>query len=147
MSCAISDQTGIISGMVAAVATVLEVLVVVGHVGFLVLLVTGGFAALRHRAVLPWHLGAVAWAVLSVALRWDCPLTDLQQALRALAGRPSLPGGFIDTYVSGTLVPAGADAAVQAVVAAVVLGSWLLLARDARRRRPGHRRRTSPPIA
>lgn len=129
-----ASSTGTIDA-VALPVTALEVLVVLVHASALLVLVLGGFVALRHRAVLPWHLGMVAWAVLSVAFTWDCPLTDLQQALRGLAGRPPLPGGFIDTYVSGVFVPADADAALQAAVAAGVLASWVLLAGAALRRR------------
>lgn len=115
-------------------AVVAEALVVAVHFALLAVLVVGGFVAVRYRWVLPVHLGMVAWAVLSVALTWDCPLTDLQQVLRAAAGHPPLASGFIDTYVSGVLVP-DADGPVQAVVLAVVLASWVLLVRDARRRR------------
>lgn len=104
------------------------------HVALLGILVVGGFLALRHRWVLPVHLGMVAWGIVSVAFTWDCPLTDVQQWLRALGGRPPLPGGFIDTYISGVIVPAGADTPVQLGVLALVLVSWALLVRRSRAR-------------
>lgn len=126
-------MAGILDGVTTG-AVVAEALVVVVHFAFLAVLVVGGLVARRHRWVLPVHLGMVAWAVLSVAFTWDCPLTDLQQVLRAAAGRPPLTAGFIDTYVSGVLVP-DADGPVQVAVLAVVLTSWALLVRDVRRRR------------
>lgn len=122
-------------GAVPAVLGGLEAVLVAVHFAFLGLLVLGGFAGCRHPVVLAAHGAMVAWGATSVLFVWDCPLTDLQQAVRAAAGRPPLAGGFIDTYVSGVLVPTGADGPVQLAAGAVVLTSWVLLARDARRRR------------
>ena len=95
--------------------------------------------------MLPLHLGTVAWGVLSVVFTWDCPLTDLQQELRALGGRAPLPGGFIDTYVSGVIVPADADGTAQLVVLGVVGVSWVLLIRQALRSRHATPVTSGPP--
>jgi hypothetical protein len=103
--------------------------VVVVHFGFLVFVVVGGFLALRWLRVLWPHLPAVAWAAVIVVHGAPCPLTYLENELRARAGEAALRGGFIDTYVEGVVYPAGLVGVARAVVAAAVLWSWILLLR------------------
>jgi hypothetical protein len=101
-------------------------LVVVGvHFLFLGYVIVGGFIAWRWPRTIALHALAAAWGLLIVVVAVPCPLTALQNQLRELGGQRPLSGGFIDTYVTGRLYPAGAERPVQVVVGVVVLVSWI----------------------
>ncbi|HZA12794.1 DUF2784 domain-containing protein [Mycobacterium sp.] len=96
------------------------------HFAFLAYLVVGGFLALRWRWTIWLHVPVVVWGVGIVMLRFDCPLTWLEQRARRGAGmRPLAPEGFIDHYITGVLYPANYVGVVQVVVFAIVVASWL----------------------
>src|SRR5512144_400354 len=98
--------------------------VAVIHLGFLGYVVAGGFLAWRWPRSLMPHTLVVGWAALIVTLGPPCPLTGLQDWLRARAGLPPLPGGFIDNYVEGVLYPAELTPLIQAVAVLAVAVSW-----------------------
>jgi hypothetical protein len=95
------------------------------HFGYLIYLVTGGYLAWRWPRSLPAHLLAVGWGALVIAVNVPCPLTALQNALRARGGESRLSGSFLDTYVRGVFYPSGHEHLVQAVLGVVILVSWL----------------------
>ena len=90
------------SGADAALADVVVAL----HFAFLAVLCFGGVAARRWRRLLGLHVVAVVWAVGAVTLRYDCPLTSLEEQLRRRAGQVPAPEGFLRHYVRGVLFPA-----------------------------------------
>lgn len=101
-------------------------LVVAAHFAFLLYLPTGGFLALRRRNTIWLHIAAVVWAICTVALNVDCPLTTLERWARSGAGMPALgSAGFIDHYITGRVYPESATGWVQAVVFLAVLVSWV----------------------
>ncbi|MEU4763937.1 DUF2784 domain-containing protein [Actinosynnema sp. NPDC023794] len=106
------------------VAHALAELVMVVHFAVLVFLVVGGFLAWRWPRVLYFHVAMAAWGLLIVLFPLACPLTWLENELRAAAGQPPLVSGFIDTYIDGVLYPDSAARLVQVLVAVVVLVSW-----------------------
>ncbi len=106
------------------VAHALAELVMVVHFAVLLFLVVGGFLAWRWPRVLYFHLAMATWGLLIVLFPLACPLTWLENELRAAAGRPQLANGFIDTYIDGVLYPDSAARLVQVLVAVVVLVSW-----------------------
>lgn len=116
------------------------------HFGYLGYLVVGGFLAWRWPRTIWAHAAAAAWAVTTVTFHLDCPLTLAEDWSRQRAGEPPLTAGFIDRYVEGVLYPQRYALAVQLLVALLVLGSWLGLARRFgpvwRRRKAGGRRDT-----
>jgi len=114
---------------------VLADLAVVLHFGFLVFLVVGGWAALRWRWVLWLHVATVAWSAGIVTVGQACPLTTLERWATERAGGPRLEEGFIDRYVEGVVYPGSLAGVVRAVVAVVVVWSWVLVWR-----RRGHDR-------
>lgn len=107
--------------------------VVLVHFGFLVFVVLGGFAAARWPWVLWPHLAAAAWAAVIVVHGAACPLTYLENELRGRGGEAELAGGFVDTYVDGVIYPERLVGLARALVAAAVLGSWVVLTRRHRR--------------
>lgn len=110
--------------------------VAVLHLLCIALMLSGGLLALRWRALLVPYLAA-AGSILAVNLAGaDCPLTDLEQALRRMAGEPALRGGFINHYLVEPWHPAGTTPAVSRGIYAVALAPNLLAAALwARRRR------------
>jgi Protein of Unknown function (DUF2784) len=103
--------------------------VVAAHFAFIGYLVVGGFVALRWPRSIFLHILTVIWGVGSVWLHLPCPLTDLERWARAHAGMAPLPSdGFIAHYITGVLYPADAVGVVEAVVFAVVIVSWSVLA-------------------
>ena len=85
----------------------------------------GGFLAWRWPKVLYPHVAMGTWGLLIVLFPLACPLTWLENELRAAAGQPQLVNGFIDTYIDGVLYPDSAARLVQVLVAVVVLVSWI----------------------
>jgi hypothetical protein len=121
------------------VSAALADVVAVVHLLAILLMLTGALLALRWPGLLRVHL-PVAGAILALHLAGaDCPLTDLEQWLRAAAGQPSYSGGFISHYLVEPVHPAGITPAVSLGIYAValapnVLAAALFAVRFARRR-------------
>ncbi|MDN0083684.1 DUF2784 domain-containing protein [Crenobacter sp. SG2305] len=112
--------------------------VVLIHVGFVLFVMLGGLLVLRWPRLAWLHLPAVAWGALVEFTGWICPLTPLEQSLRAAAGEAVYSGDFVDHYLIPLLYPAGLTRSIQLVLGAVVLlvnGAvyGLLLYRQAKR--------------
>ena len=128
---------------VAGLYLALADLVVAVHVGYLAVLVFGGWAACRWRWLLKLHLVVVAWAAGAVTLRYDCPLTSLEEQLRRRAGQVPAPEGFLRHYVRGVVFPERLTPLVVAAMAAVVATGWVGLARRRWAPQPGGGRRST----
>lgn len=96
-------------------------LVVVAHFLFVVFAVFGALIALRWPRCAWLHLPVLVWAVLVEWTGWLCPLTPLEQWLRASEGAAAYSGGFIEHYLAAILYPSGLTRSVQ-----IFLGSLLL---------------------
>lgn len=102
------------------------------HFAFVAFVVAGGLAVWRWPRAAWVHLPAVAWGA---GIEWSgavCPLTPLENRLRALGGGVTYPGDFVGEYLLPVLYPAGLTRPVQValgvfVVAlnAAVYGWWL----------------------
>jgi hypothetical protein len=111
--------------------------VAVLHGLVVLVMLTGALVALRRPRFVLVH-APVALAVLAVNLAGaDCPLTDLELALRARVGQAPYRGGFLGHHV---FEPLGLDVtatATQIGVYAVAIGlnvvGYTLLARRALR--------------
>jgi hypothetical protein len=102
----------------------LTTLILGAHFAYLAYVVVGGFLAWRWpRAIWP-HLAAAAWGVALVA-GLPCPLTYAEDWSRRRAGEAGLTAGFIDRYVEGVLYPARYTGLIQALVAMVMLTSYV----------------------
>lgn len=107
-------------------------MVVILHLAFVLFVVAGGLLVLRRRRWAWVHLPAAAWGAVIEWAGWICPLTPLENRLRALAGAPTYEGGFIERYVVPVLYPPGLTRgwqialgfAVVAINAAVYTVAW-----------------------
>jgi hypothetical protein len=100
---------------------VLADLVVVLHAAFVAFVVAGGLLVLRRRWIAAVHLPAVAWAAWIEFAGWICPLTPLENALRARAGEAGYAGGFVEHYLLPLLYPAALTPGVQVALGCGVL--------------------------
>ncbi|HEY2379234.1 MAG TPA: DUF2784 domain-containing protein [Gemmatimonadaceae bacterium] len=114
--------------------------VIVFHAAFVAFVVIGGLVVLRWPWMAWLHLPAAAWGALIEFSGWICPLTPLENALRARAGESGYSGGFIEHYVLHTLYPDGLTRRVQWVLGVFVIainaGAYALVLSRRRRLRP-----------
>lgn len=98
--------------------------VVLLHLSFLVFLAGGSLLAWRWPKLVWLHVPAVVWAVLSISVGLDCPLTPLEKHFRMLAGEGGYAGGFIDHYIEGVIYPERFTLVLRLVIAGLVLGGY-----------------------
>jgi hypothetical protein len=109
------------------------VAVVLLHFGFIAYVALGGFLTWRWPRTAGLHAAAVVWGASTLAFGVRCPLTEVENVLRHVAGLPLLgPEGFAGHY----LAYESHRTAVRAAFATLVAVSWLGLLRGW-----GHRRR------
>ena len=91
------------------------------HFAFILFVVFGGFLA-WNRTFWAWlHLPAVAWVAYLEFAGAICPLTPLENALRARAGDAGYAGGFIDHYLVPVIYPAGLTPGIQILLGSAVV--------------------------
>jgi hypothetical protein len=113
--------------------------VVVLHLGFVVFVVCGGVLVRWRRWAALAHLPAAAWGVYIELTGGICPLTPLENRLRALGGQAVYSGDFVGRYLIPVLYPADLDRSVQtglgffALVLNVAVYVWVWRRRTAQR--------------
>ena len=95
--------------------------VVVVHALFIVFVVTGGFVVWRRRWVAVIHVPCAVWGILIEYRGWICPLTPLENSLRARADQQGYSGGFVEHYLLPAIYPSGLTPRVQLVLGTFVL--------------------------
>ena len=95
--------------------------VLVLHFTFVVFVIFGGLLALRWRRVVLLHVPAVAWAVFVELTGTICPLTFVENRLRAAAGLTGYAGDFVGHYLMRVIYPAGLTHTTQMLLAVVVI--------------------------
>jgi hypothetical protein len=90
--------------------------VLLAHAAFVSFVVLGGFLVLRWPRLAWVHLPVVAWGAGIEFAGGICPLTPLENHLRALAHEQGYAGGFVEHYVFGMLYPEGLTREIQVVL-------------------------------
>jgi hypothetical protein len=106
---------------------ILADLVVGVHALFVAFVVFGGLLALRWPWAAAAHLPAAVWGTLIEFRGWVCPLTPLENSLRASAGQAGYHGGFIEHYLLPVLYPKGLTQGVQLVLGSLVIAVNVLV--------------------
>jgi len=88
-------------------------LILLLHLAFILFVVLGGLLVYRHAWVAWLHVPAVAWGVVVELMSWICPLTPLENRLRALAGQGGYDGDFIGAYLLAVIYPDGLTREIQ----------------------------------
>ncbi len=135
--------------LLADVVLTLHVAWVVFVVAGLVLVVVGnlrGWRWVNHLWFRLAHIGTIAVVVAEAWLGFTCPLTTLEQWLRAQAGESTYGGGFIEHWLSRLIfydAPPWVFIVAYTAFGLLVLAAWLRY--PPARRRP--RRARPPPIS
>jgi hypothetical protein len=87
----------------------LATLVLAAHLAFILFVAAGAVLVLRWPRLIGVHLTAVAWGVFVEITGRPCPLTPLENALRARAGDGGYAGDFIEHYLGAIVYPPGLD--------------------------------------
>ncbi len=87
--------------------------VVLLHAAFVVFVVCGGLLVLWRKWIAFVHLPAAAWGVFIEFSGRICPLTPLENRLRALAGDATYSGDFVERYLMPGPLPARAQPATS----------------------------------
>lgn len=91
------------------------------HLAFILFVVGGGVLVWR-RPVWAWlHVPAVAWVAWLEFTHATCPLTPLENMLRARAGDAGYVGGFIEHHVEPVIYPGGLTPGIQVVLGALIV--------------------------
>jgi hypothetical protein len=106
--------------------------IVLAHVAFVLFVLLGGLLVVRWRRLAWLHLPAAAWGAWVEFANRVCPLTPLENWLRARGGDSTYAVSFVEQYVMPLLYPAALSRELQwllgAVVVAVNLGvyAWMM---------------------
>ncbi len=87
------------------IARLLADAVVALHAAFIAFVIAGGFLVLWRRSIAAAHLPAVAWGAWTEFTGAICPLTPLENSLRAAAGDAGYAGGFVEHYLIPVIYP------------------------------------------
>lgn len=91
------------------------------HLAFILFAVCGAALAFRWQWIPCIHLPAAAWAFFVEATGRICPLTYLENRLRAQAGESGYADGFIEHYLLPIIYPAGLTHSIQIWLAVLVV--------------------------
>ena len=95
--------------------------IVVVHLIFVMYAVFGGVLVLKWVYTVYSHVPALLWGIAVEVNGWICPLTPLENELRAKAGLAGYTGGFVEHYVLPVLYPDNLTRLDQWTLAAVLI--------------------------
>jgi hypothetical protein len=120
-------------------------LLLIAHLAFVGFVLFGAVLVARWRKLMPWHIAAVIWGVLTEFVGIICPLAPLEVHLRQLSGAAGYRGDFIEHYIVSVLYPAGLTRELQiwlgliALLPNVIVYAWLIARRRRARSTPSSR--------
>ncbi len=91
------------------------------HFAFILFVILGGFFVIWRRKVIWLHLPAAVWGALIELAGWTCPLTPLENRLRAKGGQAGYSGGFIEEYILPVVYPSGLTREIQITLGILVI--------------------------
>lgn len=90
--------------------------VLILHLAFILFVVCGAFAVRRFPWLAWLHLPALGWGAFIVLSGGICPLTPLENRLRAQAGEAGYEGSFIGHYLVSWIYPEGLTRELQVML-------------------------------
>ena len=91
------------------------------HIAFVLFVVFGGLLVLRRPRLVWLHVPAVVWGAWVELAGWICPLTPLENYLRARGGDGAYEASFVERYLLPVLYPGALTRELQVVLSAAVL--------------------------
>jgi len=101
--------------------------IVVFHLLFIVFAVLGAGLCFRWRKVVYVHVPVALWAAVIEFRSGLCPLTPLENWLRARSGLACYAGGFVENYILPTVYPDGLTREIQVALGGIVIAVNLLV--------------------
>jgi hypothetical protein len=98
-------------------------LVLLGHFAFVLLAVFGALGILVNPRWVWLHVPVVVWSSVVNLAGWTCPLTPLENRLRAAAHETGYEGGFVQHYIGPLVYPRGMPRRLE-LVAGVTVALW-----------------------
>lgn len=98
-------------------------LVLIVHLAFVIFVLCGGLLVLRCRWIAWLHLPAAVWGTVVEFTGWICPLTPLENWLRAQAGQTGYRSDFVAYYLLPVLYPDALTRDVQLMLGTSCLRS------------------------
>ena len=116
-------------------------LVLVTHLVFIIYALLGGLIGLWKKWSLWVHVPSAVWIAVIEFQGWICPLTPLENKLRAASGESGYEAGFVEHYLIPVIYPAGLTRSVQFVLGgvsiAINVAVYIFVLRRWRRRQTG----------
>jgi Protein of Unknown function (DUF2784) len=98
-------------------------LVLLVHLAFVLIAVFGAFGVLINPYWAWVHVPIVVWSSVVNLADWTCPLTPLENRLRAAASEVGYEGGFVQHYIGPVVYPGGMPRRLE-LVAGIVIVLW-----------------------
>ena len=95
--------------------------VLVVHLAFVVFVALGGLLILKWRWIAWLHVPAAVWGAAIELGGWTCPLTPLEDHLRARAGEAGSRGDFLAHYLMPVIYPEGLTRDAQVILGLAAL--------------------------
>lgn len=96
-------------------------LVLILHLAFVVFVLCGGLFVLKWRWIAWVHLPAAFWGAVVEFTGWICPLTPLENWLRAQSGEATYRSDFIAHYLLPALYPDHLTRGIQLLLGTIVI--------------------------
>ena len=96
-------------------------LVLIVHLAFVVFVLFGGLLVLRWQWIAWLHLPAAVWGAAVEFTGWICPLTPLENWLRAQGGEVGDEQDFVARYLLPLLYPGDLTRDLQLLLGSVVV--------------------------
>src|SRR4026207_442146 len=96
-------------------------LVLILHLAFMVFVLCGGLLMLKWRRIAWLHLPAAFWGAVVECTGWICPLTPLENWLRAQGGQATYSSDFIAQYLLPLLYPDNLTRGIQLLLGTMVV--------------------------
>jgi hypothetical protein len=102
-------------------ALILADILVLLHLLFVAFVVAGGFLLLRWPKIAWLQVPAAVWGAYIEFSSGICPLTPLENHLRALGGEAGYSVSFVERYLMPILYPANLTVPIQIVLGGLVV--------------------------
>lgn len=96
-------------------------LVLLFHFAFVLLAVFGALGVLMAPGWIWIHLPIVIWSSVVNLAGWTCPLTPLENRLRATSGGEAYEGGFVHHYLGPLVYPQGMPRRMELIAGVSIL--------------------------
>ena len=97
------------------------------HLAFVVFVAAGGLLVLRWPRLAWVHVPVAIWGAAVELGGWICPLTPLENRLRAAGGEAGYADGFIEHYLVPVVYPSGLTRRHQITLGLVLIALNLVV--------------------